>query len=243
MQVRDGMSRVVLVVGPGHTLREAARLMAERRVGAAVVMDPDSRRPGIITERDIVRGLGERPGPGHRARRRPHVDRHRLRRARLVAGGGRGDDGPRGFRHLVVVDGGELAGVLSMRDIVRVLDRRRLELRAAGVGQRAGRRRKATAGAGCARSSPRTRRSPVSGADGSGPAGARGARGARARIQETLAATSSSTPSTATGHMSIRPSSSSTSADRDEHRLDARAREVELLADGRRGGLERAHET
>ena len=40
MQVRDGMSTVVLTVGPGHTLRAAARLMAERRIGAAVVMDP-----------------------------------------------------------------------------------------------------------------------------------------------------------------------------------------------------------
>jgi CBS domain-containing protein len=41
MRVRDGMSKVVLTVGPGHSLRDAARLMAERRVGAAVVMDPD----------------------------------------------------------------------------------------------------------------------------------------------------------------------------------------------------------
>ena len=45
MQVRDGMSKMVLTVGPGHTLREAARLMAERRVGAAVVLDPDARGP------------------------------------------------------------------------------------------------------------------------------------------------------------------------------------------------------
>ena len=47
MQVREGMSRVVLVVGPGHTLREAAVLMAERRVGAAVVMDSDQPAPGM----------------------------------------------------------------------------------------------------------------------------------------------------------------------------------------------------
>ncbi|MEA2394376.1 MAG: hypothetical protein QOJ82_2267, partial [Solirubrobacteraceae bacterium] len=45
MQVRDGMSTVVATVGPSHTLREAARLMAERRVGAAVVSDPDG--PGF----------------------------------------------------------------------------------------------------------------------------------------------------------------------------------------------------
>jgi len=59
MRVRDGMSKVVLTVGPGHTLRDAARLMATRRVGAAVVIDPDSPGPGIITERDLLQALGE----------------------------------------------------------------------------------------------------------------------------------------------------------------------------------------
>src|SRR6266496_2312359 len=52
MHVRDGMSTVVLTVGPGHTLRQAATLMAERKVGAAVVVDPEAAGPGIITERD-----------------------------------------------------------------------------------------------------------------------------------------------------------------------------------------------
>ncbi len=45
MQVRDAMSSVVLTVGPGHSLRDAARLMSERRVGAAVVIDPDGGGP------------------------------------------------------------------------------------------------------------------------------------------------------------------------------------------------------
>src|SRR3981081_471213 len=42
MRVREGMSSTVLTIGPGHTLREAARLMSQRRVGAAVVLDPDA---------------------------------------------------------------------------------------------------------------------------------------------------------------------------------------------------------
>ena len=63
MQVRDGMSKVVLTVGPGHTLREAARLMADRRVGAAVVLDPDSPGPGILTERDLMDSLGRGQDP------------------------------------------------------------------------------------------------------------------------------------------------------------------------------------
>ena len=49
MQVRDGMTQMVLAVGPGHTLRDVARLMSERKVGAAAVLDPDGHGPGIIT--------------------------------------------------------------------------------------------------------------------------------------------------------------------------------------------------
>src|SRR4051794_24523012 len=53
VEVRDGMSKVVLTVGPGHTLRAAARLMAGKGVGAAVVLDPDQAGVGILTERDL----------------------------------------------------------------------------------------------------------------------------------------------------------------------------------------------
>jgi CBS domain-containing protein len=120
MQVQDGMSRVVLVVGPGHTLRDAARLMAERRVGAAVVLDPDTQGPGIITERDLVDGIGSGQDPDAELVR-DHMSSDivyaapdwSLEEAAVTMV-------QRGFRHLVVVDGGELVGVLSMRDVVRV---------------------------------------------------------------------------------------------------------------------------
>ena len=119
MQVRAGMSDVVLTVNPGHSLREAARAMAERGVGAAVVMDPEQPGPGIVTERDILQSIAEGQNPDNE-----QVERHlssdltfaapdwSLERAAeaMVRGG---------FRHLVVVDGGEMVGVLSMRDIVR----------------------------------------------------------------------------------------------------------------------------
>ena len=70
MQVHEGMSRMVLTVGPGHNLRAVARLMSERRVGAAVVMDPDGNGPGIITERDILVsvGAGQDPDAEYRGR-------------------------------------------------------------------------------------------------------------------------------------------------------------------------------
>src|SRR3954453_18950636 len=63
MQVREGMSSVVLTIGPGHTLREAARQMAQRGVGAAVVVDPESQGPGIITERDLLESVAAGQGP------------------------------------------------------------------------------------------------------------------------------------------------------------------------------------
>src|SRR4051794_23984837 len=63
MQVRDGMSAAVLTVGPGHTLRDAARLMSERQVGAAIVLDPEQPGPGILTERDLLEALGAGQNP------------------------------------------------------------------------------------------------------------------------------------------------------------------------------------
>ena len=54
MQVRDAMSSVVLSVGPTHTLRQVARAMSDRKVGAVVVLDPEADGPGILTERDIL---------------------------------------------------------------------------------------------------------------------------------------------------------------------------------------------
>jgi len=119
MQVRDGMSSVVLTVNPGHSLREAAVAMAQRRVGAAVVMDLEQPGPGILTERDILQSLGNGQDPD-RERVGDHLSAQLTFAApdwsleaaaeAMVRGG---------FRHLVVVDGGAMTGILSMRDIVR----------------------------------------------------------------------------------------------------------------------------
>lgn len=119
MRVLDGMSRVVLVVGPGHSIREAARLMHDRRVGAAVVMDPDLPGPGIITERDLVKALATAQDP-ETAKVADHMAADTVYAAPDWSLEEAAVTMVRcGFRHLVVVDGGELAGVLSMRDIVR----------------------------------------------------------------------------------------------------------------------------
>ena len=113
------MSSVVLTINPGRSLREAAHAMADRGVGAAVVIDPEQPGPGIVTERDILNSIGQGQDPD-RERVSEHLssdltfaspDWSLERAAEAMVRGG--------FRHLVVVDGGETAGVISVRDIVR----------------------------------------------------------------------------------------------------------------------------
>ncbi len=120
MHVREAMSAEVLTVGPDHTLRQAARMMAARGTGSAVVLDPDADGVGIMTERDLLRAIG--------AGLNPDVERiaehltwdvvyagpdWTLEEAALAMARG-------GFRHLVVLDDGEVLGVISVRDIMRV---------------------------------------------------------------------------------------------------------------------------
>jgi signal-transduction protein with cAMP-binding, CBS, and nucleotidyltransferase domain len=119
MKVEDGMSPLVLTIGPAHTLREAARMMAARQVGAAVVVNPDHAGVGILTERDILMSIAADESPDtevaadHCTQDVVFAARHWTMEgaaAAMVRGG---------FRHLVVVEGHEVIGLLSMRDIVR----------------------------------------------------------------------------------------------------------------------------
>jgi CBS domain-containing protein len=114
MKVKDGMSRVVLSVGPAHTLRQAARMMSVQRVGAAVVLDHERSGIGILTERDILISLGANQDPDSEI-----VANHRTSDVVFAAPDWTLDHAARtmvsgGFRHLVVVDHGEVAGLLSM---------------------------------------------------------------------------------------------------------------------------------
>ena len=119
MNVRDGMSNLVLTIGPAHTLREAARMMSSRHVGAAVVIDPAPAGVGILTARDVLDSIGAGQDPD--AELAAHhctsdlvfaVPAWTLEKAAAAMVRG-------GFRHLVVVEGSEVTGLLSMRDIVR----------------------------------------------------------------------------------------------------------------------------
>ncbi|MCW2672553.1 MAG: hypothetical protein JWP14_1142 [Frankiales bacterium] len=124
MHVRDAMSTTVLTIGPAHTLRQAARLMAEHKVGAAVVLDPAADGPGILTERDVLEAVAAGQDTDvevcadhltpDAVTAMPDWDLGRAATA-MVHGG---------FRHLVVCQGPDVIGVLSVRDIVRVVSGR-----------------------------------------------------------------------------------------------------------------------
>ena len=119
MKVEDGMSAQVLTIGPAHTLREAARMMAARQVGAAVVDNPDNAGVGILTERDILQSVADGQSPDTEAAG-DHCTQDVVFAARTWTMEGAAAAMVRGgFRHLVVIDGHEVAGLLSMRDIVR----------------------------------------------------------------------------------------------------------------------------
>jgi CBS domain-containing protein len=120
MQVRDGMSEVVLTVGPSHTLREAAEMMVEKSTGAALVADDERPVPCIVTERDLLNSLGRGQDPDAEL-----VAEHMSEG--VVAASpdwslehAASEMSTRGIRHLVVFEDGELVGILSIRDIVRV---------------------------------------------------------------------------------------------------------------------------
>jgi CBS domain-containing protein len=124
VHVRDAMSPMVLTIGPTHTLRQAAKLMAERKIGAAVVLDPEADGPGILTERDVLEAVAQGQDPETEicsdhltpdaVTAMPDWEIGRAAAA-MVSGG---------FRHLVVCQDGEVVGILSVRDIVRVFSER-----------------------------------------------------------------------------------------------------------------------
>ncbi|MGW2475453.1 CBS domain-containing protein [Streptomyces sp. NPDC001665] len=119
MLVRDAMSTMVLTIGPAHTLRQAARLMSARRIGAAVVHDPDTCGLGILTERDILNAVGLGQDPDAET-----ASAHTTTDVVFAAPGWTLEEAATamthgGFRHLIVLDEGGPVGIVSVRDIIR----------------------------------------------------------------------------------------------------------------------------
>ena len=112
------MSQDLLTVSAEDRLGEAAKRMVARGVGAVLVMEGE-RLEGILTERDLMRAVAT--GYSDDARVRDWMTRHPEtveasdatdHAASLMIHGG--------FRHLPVVDQGRVAGIISIRDLMRV---------------------------------------------------------------------------------------------------------------------------
>jgi CBS domain-containing protein len=116
--VAEVMNRDVLAVDPTASIGEAAEKMMDAGVGAVVVMEDMVRLVGIVTERDILRAVATGAIGGSVGDAMTHgpdtigPDESAGHAAALMIHGG--------FRHLPVVDGGDVVGMLSIRDLVRV---------------------------------------------------------------------------------------------------------------------------
>lgn len=109
----------VFTVTPTQSIREAIKLLAEKRIGAAVVVDESGKPIGIVSERDIIRAAAQNEtlfGDSVRTIMtkdviiaRPNDDVHAVEKTMTV----------RRFRHLPVMDRGELVGIISIGDVVK----------------------------------------------------------------------------------------------------------------------------
>jgi CBS domain-containing protein len=116
---RGVMSRNLLTVEPGVRLEDVAKRMVSRDVGAALVTEGE-RLMGIVTERDVLRavarGIDEGTLVADLMTPEPETmepDESIQHAATLMIHGG--------FRHLPIVEGGEIVGILSIRDLMRVV--------------------------------------------------------------------------------------------------------------------------
>jgi signal-transduction protein with cAMP-binding, CBS, and nucleotidyltransferase domain len=120
MRVKDAMSPISAIVGPQHTLQRAAERMVQHKTGAAVVLDGSLPGPAVVTERDLLRAVAAGLDPAT-----AYVEDHMTGEVVTAA-----PDWPiveagsvmvkHGVRHVLVFEGSDLVGILSMRDVVRV---------------------------------------------------------------------------------------------------------------------------
>jgi len=116
---RNHMSRDLLTVGPGDALHEVAQRMVDRDVGAVLVME-DQHLVGILTERDVLRavaaGIEAETVVSDHMTRDPETmspDDTTQHAAVLMIHGG--------FRHMPLVEGDEVVGMLSIRDLMKIV--------------------------------------------------------------------------------------------------------------------------
>ncbi|MFN0116379.1 MAG: CBS domain-containing protein [Paracoccaceae bacterium] len=118
--LRSKGSGGVATVKPGATVAAAAEMLSSMRIGAVIVSTDGARPEGILSERDIVRELGRRGGAVLNDRVETLMTRNLVTctpedRADEVLG--RMTDGR--FRHMPVVVGGQMVGLISIGDVVK----------------------------------------------------------------------------------------------------------------------------
>lgn len=118
--ILKGKGRDVVSVAPGDPVLAVARVLTERGIGAALVRDPAGQMLGIISERDIVRGMANQ-GQGT-----TQLQAERLMTRDLVTITPQTSVTEamelmtrRRIRHLPVMEGGELVGLVSIGDLVK----------------------------------------------------------------------------------------------------------------------------
>ncbi|WEX07071.1 CBS domain-containing protein [Chelativorans sp. AA-79] len=118
--ILDVKGRDVVTIAASKTLGEAAELLAERRIGAVIVMDRGERIGGILSERDIVRAIAQ-DGPAALDKSVSAVmtekvktcrESHTVNEVMQIMTQGR-------FRHLPVEESGRLVGIISIGDVVK----------------------------------------------------------------------------------------------------------------------------
>jgi CBS domain-containing protein len=120
-QILSLKGRDVVTIAPDCTVSEAARILSERRIGALLIRDGEHAVSGIVSERDIVRAVADR---GAQALDEPVS---RFMTAKVVTCTGETSINnlmelmtQQKFRHVPVVEGGSLVGIISIGDVVKV---------------------------------------------------------------------------------------------------------------------------
>ena len=133
MEIRELVVRDLVVVGPAHTIAQAAQMMTAHRVGSAIVMTDEG--PGILSERDVLRAVADGVDPNTAT-----VADYMTWNAIVANSSWDTVTAAKtmlehGFRHLVVVDGISEVGILSIRDLVAgILGITRPPRKGSGVG-------------------------------------------------------------------------------------------------------------
>jgi CBS domain-containing protein len=109
----------VVTITPDQTIRDAVKLLVEKRIGAVVVVDAAGRPIGIVSERDIVNAVARHEAQfGESVQTimtadviiaRPGDDLKAVSQTMTV----------NRFRHLPVMEQGELVGIISIGDVVK----------------------------------------------------------------------------------------------------------------------------